>query len=250
MPEINDIGVRAFADPEDRSVRMDTGLLLLAGNDAQVAAVLSHELAHVTMRNVLCDATPVREGREELVAAQCERDRLLEEQGRLGKGSLDAAGEERRRWVMARIAELEASMHSTLVSRLGPEAAANWVEVEADEVGRQLFLRAGFSDAESLWRHEQIALWPPAGTPPAQGGPASPAERRAAALRACGLDAPGAAEPARGSQRYASNCWSLWNALVRPGGGAPGGVSELPGEPTLAQVQDEIRSRPPAAPRK
>jgi len=245
---------RAFADSQKRSFSIYTGLILLAQNDAQIATVMSHELAHITMRHTLCDGTIVQRDRRAVTERQCELEQLVKEQSELKERMFSnpppPGAEDRMKQISRRIGATQEQIWDLMVAEVGAERAANWLEVEADEVGQELYRRAGFHEDEFTWRHEDLVLNPPIlGQPALPSAQRSSTERRIAAHRACGFESGLAArEPQRGVARYASNCWTLWNLTINPARRHPRqtlapqpDIFNLVGEPTLAEVKAEIR---------
>lgn len=256
--EVNDICPRAFADPTSRNIAVFTGLIVLAKNDSQIAAVMAHEMAHNSMRHTICDINNLPKGgvAEAVGGRQCEHDRLVDERNVL-KGQKESPARTARMSALGiRIDALQKQIYDITVHHIGPEQAANWLEVEADEVGQEFFHRAGLNQQEFAWRHEQLVLWPPMGdVPPAAAG-WTPLQRRNAAMAACHLTPFTSQAPPRGVNRYAESCWSLWNLLINPARVArrdfrrilPTAVqSNIAGEPSLADVQAEL-ARHRAAP--
>ena len=250
----NGAGGRAWALVDRRTLYIDSSLVARAQNDAQVAAVIGHELAHITMRHTPLDGIPVQGAeRESLRSMLRERNGIVDQINRLSKDGNTAAIEELQR----RDRELLSQINQRLTERYGRDFTDTWMESEADLVGAYYYLNAGFSSAEVAWRSQQVAIAEANnqnvhGAPPA----VSAAERTQMAFQACGVtDTANPAEPVKVSnpgQRYADACWTVWK--LRHGALREGalyaslyndhvGIENLPdieGEPSFMQAQEEL----------
>lgn len=249
-----DFGARGsgFANSQTRSVGIGAGLILSVQNDAQLAAVIGHELAHVTMRHAYLDAVMV---------AEPERERMqrLTQEMRLAHARIESSAkpDRDRPEEVAAFDALQAherglfeQIHAATVRHIGSEAANNWEENEADEVGLELYLNAGFPAEEVAWRHQQISISQAAGEVVALD--ISPAERMRRGYSGCGVQDPVVfPEPARGAGRYPEVCWTIWRLLhshpARPSARMVMTPAASPlTDPTLAAVKEEIRRLKPA----
>jgi hypothetical protein len=237
---------------------MWTGLIRLAQSDAHVATVLGHEMAHVTMRHRFLDATQVDTNRAAVQGRLHEVFFLELAMENVRSEIRNAAAHRAFDRVRALDAEylaqtteasrLRSEITELTRSELGPEATGNWEETEADQIGRQFDVRAGFPPSEFVWRYEEVV----AGFVTGDATTQTARLRREAAFRACGWTSAFAiAEPTRGDQLYASPCWLIWHFSQSPSRDVPRDSHRLnlPGEPTLAQVKAEIErveSRLPA----
>ncbi|MES2963574.1 MAG: M48 family metalloprotease [Bdellovibrionota bacterium] len=241
-------GARAFADAATRTINVGPALMLRMQNEDQVAWMLSHELAHITMRHEH-DGNPLTGTDGEEIRRRMLRQAELRDRVMGDKGGANAAEREE-------YDRLGREIHELLSRRIGPDAATNWVENEADEVALRLYLTAGFEPNEIAWRTDQVAI-ARAGGLDVNGPPGEHRgrDRQAEAERLCGLNTADGARvaPRRGGNRYPEDCWSIWNLRFqqrredpeierlltnRPPAAATAGAT--PGA-TLADSQTELR---------
>lgn len=251
----NDTGGRAFADADSRSFYIETGMLQRVQNDAQLAAVVSHELAHVSLRHfhggypvsgpaITAAATEVRR-----ISARIfdEETRPTGEENALLNGELRAQNE---------------IINNAITAQFGAGILNNWVEAEADRIGAQLYLAAGFTSDELAWRAQQIVIARQRNEdvhgPPPQ---ISAQERINLAYEGCHVsDRANMPQPERGNLRYPLECWSIWNLRHD----APATDSayrtlmndsssvvnlELSTDSNLAAVKTEVRAYNPPSPK-
>lgn len=247
----NTTGGRAWAEVVHRTIRIESNLIERAQNDAQTAIIVSHELAHLAMRHTL-DANPVTGSQRSVAQAAFTRIyNLLEQITNLGKGSPDHQATHSR---LSRELEAQQNIISPLVNaELGANAVNNWEEAEADTVGANFYLRAGFTSDELAWRTQQIII-ARANNQDAHGPPPqiTAAERLSQSNAACGIrQISTMAEPERGVARYPHECWSTWrllkrepeiNSTYRSLMNDTTSIVTLPGTPTLAEVKAEIEA--------
>ena len=249
--EFKDIGGRAWADAGTGTIKMETDLIMRARNDAQLAVVIAHELAHLSMRHTL-DASPVTGTRRAEIQSVMARIRQLNESIRaLGKDMPDY--QTRYTTLNTQLEEQLRIANSAITTEIGADALNNWEEAEADLVGAHLYLKAGFTADELTWRNQQVILAEANGED-VHGPPPdlNAAELRRQALAECGTtDVNRMNEPARGRQSYPSNCWTVWRILKKEPDTNPNfrnlmtdatSVVNLSSAPSLSEVKAEIEN--------
>ena len=246
--DLNPVGGRAWAEAVHRSARVDSSLIQRAQNDAQMAIVVAHELAHITMRHTL-DANPINGSQRNVAQAAFTRIYQL-----LSQLSGAAKGAETMR-INSELDTQRAIVNPLLESQLGVGASNNWEESEADIVGANFYLRAGFTSDEIAWRTQQISI-ANANNADAHGPPPniSAQARIVESNRICGVtQISRMSEPVRGIARYPSECWSTWrllrhepetNSVYRELMNDNLSLVNLSGAPTLAEVKAEIEAAP------
>lgn len=184
-------------------IRLTIGMIAASENDAQVAAVIAHELAHVTMGHVYGALHPIVESQPrwgELYEHSIRIYDALEKQEEL----LNRTSGDEQRQIQERIAALNRELQlisdemiEFASSILGSqEIVANWKEQEADEVGYELYLRAGFLPSQFGWFFSSTQ---------------SEEERsRCQAILAEAQNNPVLA-PYRGTEAHPHFCWRLYN---------------------------------------
>ncbi|MFO0679375.1 MAG: M48 family metalloprotease [Polyangiaceae bacterium] len=185
------------ADPFSGLVRIETSVIARAANDAQVAGIVAHELAHVTMRHgvVEYDLGIGEKDGFERVPPKVREDAAWRDAKKKGD---DAAAKKRA---------LE------LVSK---EELANSAELEADSVGLVLSLRAGLAPAEFTWGN-RIEI--EAQRPGPDDAPELTREQRLALpadwmWKRCLERIEKGEVPDRGADVHPSDCYRVYNARV------------------------------------
>jgi hypothetical protein len=217
-----DLGQRAWAETDKRRISIEAGMVLRVQNEAQLAFVIAHELAHVALRHTPLEGNPIPlESRAQANEWLLEHSRLVSSLYDFPKGSPRALA------IQARAAELE--RHTLLLFKqyFGEEFIASWLETEAEVAGAVYYMNAGYPAAELGWRLEQlaVALFRAGRDPRTQHGgggfdphsppgPESSTERLRVAQDACRLSSSISSpiDPLpRGTHRYALSCWQIWN---------------------------------------
>lgn len=210
---------RAWAEADSRSFRVETGLIQRVQNEAQLAFVVAHELAHVAMRHTPLEGNPVPgpdgDATGELLMSQSEVfDRMIA----APKGSPEALR------LMSIHQAQDRQLEDLFLRYFSPEFFANWMETEADVTGAMYYLKARYPAVELSWRVEQLVLGlQSAGLDPltqqtgrgydphAPPSSHSSLERQSIARAACQvIDR----EPLRGLNRYPTPCWQIWHISV------------------------------------
>jgi hypothetical protein len=144
----------ARTQPEVKTILFSNPMVLVAQNDDELAAVLSHELAHITLQHQGFGEAPPRVAADPIFSDLKIRGQALQtEVAALAK----QGGREQD---IFRLSEqyglLQRQMNERIDAVYGEaNAHANWFEQEADEVGGEFFVRAGFktnSYLSMLWR--------------------------------------------------------------------------------------------------
>lgn len=197
---------RAWANAETRSFVMDTGMLTRVQNDAQLAFVVSHELAHVSLRHfhggypVSGPAISAADAALREIRAQ-----MMLESNRTHEASERLNDEEHRH---------QAVIDDAIRAQFG-EITGNWEEGEADRAGAQFYLAAGFTKDEIAWRSQQVVITDERNEDPHSPPPQISAQERISQAYA-GCDVTNIAsmsEPARGGGPYPNQCWTIWNLI-------------------------------------
>ena len=247
-------GVRAFANSQTRSFAIEGGLIRRAQNVNQLAWVISHELAHITMRHGM-DGSPIPPGQDRnhnhlddaaevrgLMARHAAMINQINAVAKTGKGS-PASNR-----MIAEAEVLNSRINSLMGLHMTPEELANWMENEADEIAVRIYTQSGFDPAEIGWRQEQEAIARHAGLDP-HSPPQHPdaASRSRAAKAACGFtqDLSLVAAPERGTHRYPQPCWSIWNfnRQIRQYSEPLRGPRVATGNTALVNAQNEIAAQ-------
>ncbi len=212
---------RAWAKTDERNISVDAGLLLRVQNEAQIAMTISHELAHLALRQGPLEGNPIPvHDREQANELLLRKENALNQLIEIGKGPLLST-------YQARVSSIQQSLDELFRLYFDEETIANWTETEADVSGAHYYLNTGYPTVELAWRHEQLVLglqaaglnplqnlggsnFDPHGPPSAHRSP----ERALIALQACGLANENPPQPIRGTHRYPRPCWQVWNLKV------------------------------------
>jgi|GEM_PF-673663 len=150
----------ARTQPEVKTILFSTPMILVAQNDDELAAVLSHELAHITLQHQGFGEAPPRLSADPIFVALKSRGQALQsEVAALAK----QGGREKDIFHLSeQFGELQKQMNARIDAVYGEaNAHANWFEQEADEVGAEFFVRAGFksnSYLSMLWRTSSASV--------------------------------------------------------------------------------------------
>lgn len=252
--QFNNAGGRAFANAASRSFFIETGMLTLAQNDAQIAIVVAHELAHISMRH-FHGGYPVTG--PAVTQAAIELNRLSSQLS--GKGERTTHENDN---LQAAIREQNNIIDSAIAAQLGQSVVPNWVEGEANLVGAHFYLQAGFTSDELAWRDQQVAILTSQGEEPSATPPDIPAQDRISqAYAACNVSSPASmSEPSRGVMRYPAECWTIWNLRHQTPQMNPQYRTQmndstsivnlsLPADSNLAAVKEEVEAYQPEDPK-
>lgn len=195
-------GMDARTTPEAMRIDFSPQLMDLFASDDEVAAVLSHELAHVTLQHQGFGETPPRMTNDAVfLERQSESRKIQAAIVELAKAKADP----QKIFILnAEFAKILEKMNKRIDEVYGEQNAhLNWLEQEADEVGAEFFVRAGFDRRafiNILWTSHR----------------ASGEERQACSeLIDRTLREPDKAErPARGIQSHPSTCWRVYHLTV------------------------------------
>lgn len=180
----DDARANGHADPFSGKVSIGRGVIELAANDAQVASIVSHELAHITRRHGVWEK---EHGFD---------DPFIRIHPRLRED--DA-------WLAAHRADDASGMKRAASRLLSAGESANWAEADADAAGLLLYLRAGFSIAEFAWDHvADLEESRSVGTAKSDSSDLAPCLRRIARGE----------EPPRGLDVHPTSCWRVYNVRV------------------------------------
>lgn len=217
----------AYADPETGMITVFSGVIKQASNDAEVAAVLSHELAHVTMQHtdMMTQADLHKMGEDgqtqvyarfdlmfdldELMVQLEEEQKIVTE---LNKSSIKNNDKLHRSYqniqnIESQIQEKKrdidtatAAVQATSRAKLGdPQQVFGSIEREADEVGFEFYLRARFHPAAF-------------GTVMRNFYPLDLVRQQAEFLKCLArITFPVGAKPTQGTEFHPSPCWRLYN---------------------------------------
>jgi hypothetical protein len=207
--------------PSKKTIRFSLKLMALAQSDSQLAAMVAHELAHVTLQHAgLGEISP-------RVTATDEGAALVEQQKQLQNTIIELTKANAPSSEIFKVNEEFKKVTdavNTLTDKIYEEENAhlNWLEQEADEVGAELFVRAGYSvhDFANI-------LWLSAESSPQQ-------------IMTCneliymawdnGTD-----RPARGKGTHPTTCWRAFHLLVDefgPAGKHKDQAAQCPHRPT------------------
>ncbi len=203
----------ANSEPDRGRISLSTGLLAVLETDAELAFILSHELAHLWLRHPLFGGVPDPIQRVAAWQSQDRQCQALHRQLRLQvwaqeDRSLQALthlpqrskSQEQHRQTLLQAQQRRQRAHDHWLScleqqqklgdRLLGEAGAihNWTEAEADAVGLDLFLNAGFDPVvlPDLFRRTKDMV---------------------------PQDCP--TQPKRGEASHPTPCWRLWTLQQR-----------------------------------
>ena len=210
---------RAWAEADQRSLTIETGNILRTQNEAQLAYVIGHELAHIALRHTPLEGNPVPEPDHDLASSTIREKQLnLEKIINLQKGESQAEMDRLQDEDQRLLNQLE----QIFARYFENDFSINWMETEADVTGAVYAMKAGFASIEIGWRQEELAVSARAaglnprtqntgrGYDPHAPSPAlSSVERVNQAREACHLQDPEI--PLRGEQRYPMPCWQIWN---------------------------------------
>lgn len=216
--------------PEERRIQISPAIVIAARTDAELAALLGHELAHVSLQHheaTLGDSqSPWWKMHQQLIevrrkswAINKEDDALSSELNRQRRarspkpGLLETLEEKSRKLFSLRIElmdardEIETRIQEMQGKSYPSDYVARWVEQEADEAGFEIYLRAGFPAEPFTWRMEEGAL---ENELHIRGA----AARELSAewiLEQCkqGREKPSYTRP--NLEDYPSDCWRIWN---------------------------------------
>lgn len=220
----------AVADPQTGIVTVFTGVVKAAMNDAEIAAVLSHEIAHITMQHMdlmtqadwqkmgedgqtkVYDRFDVMFDLDDLMLQLEQEQATLKELGEKQPDDRQAIQTSRQRIqdleksIQAKQRELETStvaVQAASQEKLGDkDQAFSSVEREADEVGFEFYLRAGFHPAAF-------------GTIMRSFYPVDVIKQQGEFLKClANITFPVGGNPDRGSEFHPSPCWRLYNVTV------------------------------------
>lgn len=200
-PAITKIDART--SPDALRVAFSVPLIALAQNDDELAAVLSHELAHATLQHAGFGEAPPRLKTDAQFLAWEQQGRAIQRQ--VVELALTKADPQLIFKLNEQFGELLGKMNRRIDEVYGEENAhRNWIEQEADEVGAEFFVRAGFqreSFLEFLWRSSSTAN----------------AEQRLACQQTIVQALRGSApiqRPSRGSGVHPTTCWRVFHLKV------------------------------------
>lgn len=195
-------GLDARTTPESMRIDFSPQLMDLFASDDELAAVLSHELAHVTLQHQGFGETPPRMVNDPMVLEwQLAGRKIQAEIVALAKAKADP---EKIFALNAEFAKILKKVNKRIDDVYGEENAhLNWLEQEADEVGAEFFVRAGYDRRAFV-----NILW--------TSRAATSEERMAcselidSALR----DPHNAKRPSRGNKSHPSTCWRVYHLTV------------------------------------
>jgi hypothetical protein len=170
--EEGDRPLTARSNPETGEIRLSATLLRAIQTDDELAFILSHELAHLWLKHPLFEATPQPIQRMSVWQTQAQQCQRLHRQLRvhhwaaeeqslqrlIRQPSISAAQHQEkqalqqallhRRLALQRWLNCRERLNQWVDQILGEAGAVhNWTEAEADAVGLDLFLNAGFDPA-------------------------------------------------------------------------------------------------------
>lgn len=196
-------GADARSTPEQLRVAFSSGLVDLAQNDGQLAAVLSHELAHLSLQHRGFAETPPVLGSDSNFTQLQSVGRDV--QAEIVRLALAKADPQQIFALNDNFADVLRRMNSRIDEVYGEKNAhVNWIEQEADDVGAEFFLRAGFNPddyIEILWRSARGQ----------RGETRDECEALVEAHRAKVSPAP---RPERGAAVHPTTCWRVFHLTV------------------------------------
>lgn len=196
-------GADARSTPEQLRIAFSSGLIGLAQNDGQLAAVLSHELAHLSLQHRGFAETPPLLGADSSFGQLQSEGRDI--QAEIVRLALAKADPQQIFALNDKFAGVLRRMNTRIDEIYGEKNAhVNWIEQEADDVGAEFFLRAGFNPddyIEILWRSVRGQ----------RGETRDECEALIQAHRAQVLPAP---RPERGSAVHPTTCWRVFHLTL------------------------------------
>ena len=194
--------IDARTQPEVKTVMFSPSMLMIAQNDDELAAVLSHELAHVTLQHAGFGEAPPRASLDpDFADAQARASALQSEIAKLAK----MGGRDKEIFALSeQFAQLQKSMNERIDAIYGEKNAhLSWFEQEADEVGAEFFVKAGFKKEfylSMLWRSSTASVED---------------YQKCQKLIEAALQQPGsAARPERGNKVHPTTCWRAFHLKV------------------------------------
>jgi hypothetical protein len=144
----------ARTQPEVKTILFSSPMVLVAQNDDELAAVLSHELAHITLQHQGFGEAPPRVAADPTFSGLRVQAQGL--QAQVAALAQEGGREKDIFRLSEQYGELQKQMNARIDAVYGEtNAHANWFEQEADEVGAEFFVRAGYktnSYLSMLWR--------------------------------------------------------------------------------------------------
>ncbi|NBX18718.1 MAG: hypothetical protein EBR09_15300 [Proteobacteria bacterium] len=195
-------GADARSNPETLTVEFSAQMLERATTDDQLAAVLSHELAHVALQHQGFGEIPPRAGTDALFLEIQAESKII--QSRIVELAKSKAEPEKIFALNAEFSVLLGKMNRRIDEIYGEENAhLNWIEQEADEAGAEFFVRAGFEKnafVDILWAT----------------GKGEGEDRNACSLLVEAARTVGTAErrPLRGNKNHPTTCWRVFHLIV------------------------------------
>lgn len=194
--------IDARTQPEVKTVMFSPLMLMIAQNDDELAAVLSHELAHVTLQHAGFGEAPPRASRDPVFAdAQVRASALQSEIAKLAT----MGGREKEIFALSQqFGELQKSMNERIDAIYGEKNAhLSWFEQEADEVGAEFFVKAGFKKEfyiSMLWRSSLAGV--------------EDYQKCQKLIEAALQEPASAARPQRGNKVHPTTCWRAFHLKV------------------------------------
>lgn len=147
----------AHSDPDKKRIVFTEQFLALAQSEGELAAVLSHELAHITLQHQGFGEIPPRVAQDPRFSElKVQADDIQRNIATLARSGADKS----LIFALAhRFGALQEKMNR-LIDFVYDEQNAhkNWFEQEADDVGSEFFIKAGFSQESfisMLWKFSQ-----------------------------------------------------------------------------------------------
>lgn len=199
-PRMNVIDARST--PESLSVVFSQQLVSLARNDDELAAVLSHELAHLTLQHQGFGETPPRMNSDAQYLQLRGQSKAI--QDKIVALALAKAHPSEIFALNEQFAKIIPLINKRIDEIYGEENAhANWLEQEADEVGAEFFVRAGFSTQSFL-----EILW---SSHPSELADRPSCESMIQNVLDSGKQSP---RPARSAKSHPTTCWRVFHLKV------------------------------------
>lgn len=147
-------GVDAHSTPESLRIEFSNQMLLTAGRDGELAAILSHELAHLSLQHRgFGETPPVMDSDVQFSSWKAESKAI---QDSIATLATQRARPEQIFALIEKFSSILAKMNQRIDEVYGErDAHRNWMEQEADEVGSEFFIRAGFDRMDYiniLWK--------------------------------------------------------------------------------------------------
>jgi hypothetical protein len=195
-------GLDARTIPETLTIGFSDGMLGHASSDDELAAVLSHELAHVTLQHQGFGETPPRMISDpQFLELRAESQNIQSQIVELAKNKADP---EMFFALNSRFAVLLGRMNTRIDEVYGEENAhLNWMEQEADEAGAEFFVKAGFDKQAFI-----NILWS------TRRGDGEDKETCSVYLNAALRNPQSAKRPARGNKNHPATCWRVFHLLI------------------------------------